>query len=334
VGLFVTASRAPSSKHAQWRRSSYEILTSDVAAGRNAGPRPPPQWALTLKQLTALSRAPTLAPPWWTPRTAFFGNVETRTDPSSYHWDGMKRLGGRDQPMFFFQFTMAGWGSFQLYEQKPRKIAPGTGFMAIVPSEHRYFLPEDSPGWTFGWIGIYHPYLLARVQKQVAATGPCIETPPDGALTASALRLLRGAIKKDFRDRYAVELALFEFVLSYERWVNQARDSSSERKRCVEAVRARILAQLPNALAVDALAAEHGMSRSHFSHWFRNHTGLTPARFAAEVRVQEASRMLLQTDAPLKQVAHACGFANANHFCRVFRRFQHLSPATYRNAIK
>jgi AraC-like DNA-binding protein len=245
----------------------------------------------------------------------------------------MKRLGRRERPLFFFQFTLAGWGHFQVYGQPPRQVPPGTGFFAVIPSRHRYYLPEDSPGWTFGWIGIYHPYLLARVAKQVAATGPLVSMSLDGTLTASALRLVRGAIKKDFPDRYEVELALFELVLAYERCAHQARDSSGEGQRLLEAVRARILAGLPKALGVDALAAEHGMSRSHFSHFFRMRTGLTPARFATEVRIAEATRMLVDTRAPLKRIADACGFANANHFCKVFRRFQHLSPASYRRAM-
>jgi transcriptional regulator GlxA family with amidase domain len=57
---------------------------------------------------------------------------------------------------------------------------------------------------------------------------------------------------------------------------------------------------------------------------------LTPAHFTTEVRVQQAARMLIDTRAPLKQIADACGFADANHLCKVFRRFQHLSPASYR----
>jgi len=246
----------------------------------------------------------------------------------------MKRLGRRDHPLFFFQFTLAGWGHFELYGQPPRQVPPGTGFFAILPSKHRYYLPQDSPGWTFGWIGIYHPYVLARVTKQVTATGPLIEMPPDAALTAIALRLVRGAIKKDFHDRYEVELALFEFLLAYERWAHEASDSSGERKRLLEEVRARIVASLPSALSVDSLASEYGMSRSHFSHFFRARTGMTPARFATEVRIHEATRILLNSRVPLKQVADACGFANANHFCKVFRRFQHLSPASYRNAVR
>ena len=322
------------SKVALWQRRSFEILTSDAVASRKAGPEPPPDWAPALRQLAELSRKPVLAPGWWTPRTAYFGSVETRTDPTSYHWEGMKRLARGDPPLFAFQLTLAGWGNFQLQEQTPRRVTAGKAFVALMPSRHRYYLPADSPGWTFAWISIYHPYLLARMTKQVAASGPLVDVAPDGPLAASVLRLVRGAIKKDFRNRFEVELALFEFLLAYEQCAQQARDRSGEGQRLLEAVRSRIVASLPKALDVHALAVEYGMSRTHFSHFFRRRSGLTPAHFATEVRIHEAARLLLETRAPLKQIADACGFANANHFCKVFRRIQHVSPKSYRRTVR
>ncbi len=323
----------PRSKLDSWRRGALEALTADVVASRQPGPAPPPEWAPALHQLAELLREPVMPPSWWTPMTAFFGSIETRTDPTSYCWDGMKRLGRTDAPLFAFQLTLAGWGHFQVYGQPPRRVPPGTAFIALMPSRHRYYLPQDSPGWTFGWISIHHPYLLARMVKQVEATGPLVEVAPDGPLAAIALRLMRGAIKKDFRDQYETELALFEFLVACERNARSARDSSNESQGLLEAVRSRVVASLPKALDVNALAAEYGMSRTHFSHFFRSRTGLTPARFAIEVRVHQATRMLLTTRVPLKQIADACGFANANYFCKVFRRLQHVSPASYRRAL-
>jgi AraC-like DNA-binding protein len=315
-----------------WRRRSDKVLTSEVVASRNPGPEPPPEWTPVLRQLCEASRTPVIAPPWWTPKTAYFGNIETRTDPASYQWDGMKRLGRRDPPLFFFQLTMAGWGHFQLHGQDPVKVTPGMGFFAVIPSRHRYYLPEDSPGWTFGWIGIYHPYILSRITQQVHATGAVVTLPPDGPLTALTLRLVQGAIRKDFRDRFDVESALFDFLLAYQRGAQQARDSG-EGQKLLDAVRMRILASLPKAIGVEALAAEYGMSRSHFSHFFRARTGMTPAHFATEVRVHEAARMLHDRRKPLKQIGVACGFPNLSHFCRVFRSQQHMSPAAYREAF-
>lgn len=266
--------------------------------------------------------------------TAYFGSVETRTDPRSYHWDGIKRMGRRDAPLFAFQLTMAGWGHFQLHGQPARRVAPGTAFVAIMPSPHRYYLPEDSPGWTFGWISIYHPYLLERMTRQVRATGPLIDVPPDGPLAAVAVRLMRGAIKKDFRDRFEVELALFEFLVACEQAAQKARDNAVEDPQLQKAVRARVLESLPKAIDVNTLAAEYGMSRSHFSHFFHARTGLTPARYATELRIHEAARMLVDSHTPIKQIADACGFADDNYFCKVFRRFRHMSPGAYRRAFR
>jgi AraC-like DNA-binding protein len=323
----------PRAKLALWRHSAFDVLTSDVVASRNPGPAPPHGWMPALHQLTELSRKPVPAPPWWTPMTGYFGSIETRTDPSSYYWDGMKRLGRGDAPLFAFQLTMAGWGHFQQHGQPPRRISPGTGFVAIIPSRHCYYLPADSPGWTFGWISIYHPYILERMTRQVAATGPIVDVAPESPLAAIAVRLIRGAIRKDFRDRYEVELALFEFAVAYEQCAQKARDRSGEGQQLLDKVRSRVVASLPEALDATALATDYGMSRTHFSHFFRARTGLTPARFATEVRVHRAARMLIDTRAPLKQIADSCGFANANYFCKVFRRFQHMSPAAYRRAL-
>lgn len=322
------------SQLAEWRRRIQLVLTSDVVAGRRPGPLPPPEWAKTLRQLTQLVRAPMPAPTWWTPRNALSGSVETRTDPTSYHFDGMKRPEPDDPPVLYFQLSMAGFGHFELYGEAPRKITPGKAFFAIIPSRHRYYLPPSSPGWTFAWIGIHEPRLIARVAKQVKATGPLVDIRPDSALTGIFLRLVRAAIKKDFRDRFDAELALWEFVLAFERLAHEAGDSSGEGHRLLEEVRSLIVAGLPSPVGVDALAAEYGMSRSHFSHLFRTRTGLTPAHFATEVRVHEAARMLRETREPLKTIASDYGFANPNHFSKVFRRFQHVSPLSYRRTVR
>ena len=52
-----------------------------------------------------------------------------------------------------------------------------------------------------------------------------------------------------------------------------------------------------------------------------------------EIRIRKAARVLVATRAPLKQIAAEWGFTNANHFGKVFRRFQHQSPAVYRDAV-
>jgi AraC-like DNA-binding protein len=315
-----------------WRDSQARAPSQALSRGR--GLAASPGWEAAVRQLTDISRAAVPAPSWWTPRTTFVGSIETITDATGDPWDGISRLGLEVPPDLCFQLTLAGSGRFQVDGQNAEEVAPGDALLWISPARHRCYVPKESPGWTFGWIGIYHPYLASRVAPLVSARGSRIDIPPDGLLASSALRLLRGAIKKDFCDRFEVELALFGFVLAYERWAQGASDAVPGGLRLRDEVRSRILANLPKAIGVDSLAAEYGMSRSYFSHFFRNRTGVTPAHFATEVRIHEATRMLLDTSAPLKRIADDCGFANANHFCKVFRRLVHMSPGAYRQAMQ
>jgi AraC-like DNA-binding protein len=321
--------RSAQSDAARWRRRSLEVQTSEVVAGRLDGPEPSRAWGKHLRTLVEASREPVEGPSWWTPVNAYFGSIETRRDPHSYHWDGMKRLGRRDRPLVVFQLTLAGFGHFELYGRPPQKITPGMGFFALIPSRHRYYLPETSPGWTFAWFGIYHPYVLRRIARQVAASGPLISVPPASPLVTRVTRLVRGAFREDFRDRFEVEGELFDFMLTFERLTQAVR--SSEGERLLEDLRSRVLAQPQNQLSVASLAAERNMSPSAFSHYFRARTGLTPARFATEVRVQKAARLLQTTPPPLAAIAAQCGFANANHLGKVFRRFRDQSTRDYRN---
>lgn len=303
-----------------------------TAGSANQGPAPPQEWAATLDQLSRLTRVPALTPSWWTPRTAYCGNLETWTEPSSYSLDGMSQPGPDDPPVLWFQLGLAGWGHIHIDGERPKKIVPGSGCFALGSSNHRYHLPQESPGWTFAWIRVQHRWMVASVVKQMRDRGPLVTVAPDHSLSRAFLRLVRGALQKDYRDRFAVELAMSDFVLAYQRWVAEEHRRPADGLSLLDEVRTRVVAALPRAIGVDALAAGYDMSRGHFSHLFRACTGLTPARYATDVRINEAIRLLRETRYPLKVIASACGFANANHFGKVFRRFRHVTPRAFRRA--
>jgi AraC-like DNA-binding protein len=248
---------------------------------------------------------------------------------TEYSWDGMKRRADAAHPFFVFQYTLAGWGCYS-DESSTRKLLPGSAFLAVIPSPHHYYLPPNSPSWTFFYVLVSHDFITRRIAKCREETGPVHEIEPNSSFITRMVALFEGNRLGSFRDRYAAEGALFDFLLEYERFCY----ARPERENLLEEVRQRVLQQ-PNGQAdVAQLAAERGMSRSNYSHYFKATTGTSPALFMRQVRLEEAVRRLLHTDQKLEHIARATGFANANHFCKVFRQRYRFSPGEFRRQIR
>ena len=81
---------------------------------------------------------------------------------------------------------------------------------------------------------------------------------------------------------------------------------------------------------VERLAERAGMSARHFARLFRTETGLTPAAYVENVRIEAVRRLLEAEGAALKQVAGACGFRDADTLRRAFVRRVGTTPAEYR----
>lgn len=273
----------------------------------------------------------------YAPTVLTLGGLETRNQSERYHWDGLQRGADLAHPFVLFQVTLTGHGIFEDQRSGTERLTSGRGFAAVIPSAHRYYLPEDSPEWTFFWIILRHPYLARRIgerQQAVGSGAAVLDLAPDSPLLLRAISLLTDR----FTDLFAEEAALFQFLIEYERHVHTRLASTptelSERERLLTALRRQVLGALSQPLAVVDAARTEGMSRTQFSHHFKSVTGIAPAAYMAQIRLEEAARRLAQTDITLAALAQETGFADANHLCKVFRRHYHLSPGAFRRQMQ
>jgi AraC-like DNA-binding protein len=255
--------------------------------------------------------------------------LETAVQGGNYLWDGLKRRADPAHPFVVFQYTLAGWGMYSDAAGN-HKVAPGSAFLAAVPSAHRYFLPPESPSWTYFFLLLSHDYIAQRLAVCQEQTGAVQRFEPHSPLMTRMLAVFEGSRLGGFHDHYAAESTLFDFLLEYER----SCYASPEREDLLKAVRQRVLMSPHNLKGVEQLAAERGMSRSNFSHYFSQTTGTSPALFMRHVRLEEAVRRLLHTDQKLEHIARETGFANANHLCKTFRQRYHLSPGEFRRQMR
>ncbi|HKZ78560.1 MAG TPA: helix-turn-helix transcriptional regulator [Pyrinomonadaceae bacterium] len=72
------------------------------------------------------------------------------------------------------------------------------------------------------------------------------------------------------------------------------------------------------------------MSKFHFHRLFKSATGVSPAHYQNNLRMNLARQLLRETKKSVMDVALDGGYTNPSHFAQLFRREAGLSPSDYR----
>ncbi len=73
------------------------------------------------------------------------------------------------------------------------------------------------------------------------------------------------------------------------------------------------------------------MSPDYFTKYFKKITGKTPTEYIADVRINMAIRLILDTSLSITEISEKAGFCNINYFDKMFRESTGLTPTEYRN---
>ena len=98
----------------------------------------------------------------------------------------------------------------------------------------------------------------------------------------------------------------------------------------LDALHGWMAAHLDADLRVERLAARAGMSPRTFARVYAAKLGTTPAKTVERLRVEAARRAIEEGGAPIKQIAHRCGFGDEERMRRAFVRRLGVSPSDYR----
>lgn len=83
-------------------------------------------------------------------------------------------------------------------------------------------------------------------------------------------------------------------------------------------------------LTVEGLAWQAKMSEAGFRLRFKQSVGQSPKAYLTSLRMQRATRLLVETEISIARIAAQVGFASPQHFHAVFRSQLNCTPATYR----
>ena len=86
-------------------------------------------------------------------------------------------------------------------------------------------------------------------------------------------------------------------------------------------------------LTVDLVAQAAGLHPNYAMQLFRKHVDMTLVEYLTQYRIAHAQRRLLTSDAPVIEVALACGFNSLSRFYAAFKTICGQTPSAYRQSV-
>ncbi len=121
------------------------------------------------------------------------------------------------------------------------------------------------------------------------------------------------------------------------RYLSEARfleDIPDEFNTRMSSIHEFISTEYARKIYLQELADLVNMTEQSFSRFFRKMMGRPFFTFLNEYRINMASRMLIDTDKSVAEIAYACGYESLPFFHKQFKKFQQETPMGYRKGYQ
>lgn len=253
----------------------------------------------------------------------------TRGHADGYYFDVEK---GRELNEYQLLYITEGEGVFRSTHQREVHIKEGDLFL-LFPGEWHSYHPLPDQGWKSYWIGFRGQNMNDRVAAGFLSTNKPIY---HVGFSSEIVRLYKSAYDTAIAEAaYSQQLLagivnhLIGIMYSLER--NIELNKNKEHVDMVNRARLRIREALESPLTIQQIAEELGVSYSNFRKLFKEYTGLSPAIYQQDLKLQRAKELLSTTDMSIKEIAYQLNFNSPDYFSAKFKIKTGRKPSEMRN---
>jgi AraC-like DNA-binding protein len=122
----------------------------------------------------------------------------------------------------------------------------------------------------------------------------------------------------------------FALAIRYFETHGLGQNPEEAREGAVDIAKSFIQSHFSEDLSLNRIAGEVFLSPNYFSSLFSQVAGQTIFEYIHDVRIDEAKRLLAETNLPVRQLARRVGIPSASYFCRLFRKAVGMAPQDFR----
>lgn len=235
---------------------------------------------------------------------------------------------GRILPHCYLVYITIGRGELETKSGK-WEVNPGD-ILVLSPKEWHSYKPIKSTGWEEYWIGIGGEFLSNKMLKDLFPNGTSYVKQMGYqdeliSLFNQSLNVVKRN-SKGFRKILAgIAIQLTACVISYEK----VEIGNREEQLCNQVIDF-IRKNLNTEVDFKKLAGEHHLSYNRFRTVFKNNTGVSLQQYLIRERLENAKRLMINTNLSLKEISGKTGFNSLFYFSKVFKNKMGYSPGQMR----
>ncbi len=235
-----------------------------------------------------------------------------------YYFDVAK---GRELNEYQMLYTVEGEGEFESASTGGKvKIKEGEVFL-LFPGEWHTYSPDPKIGWKQYWIGFKGKNMDDRV-----AAGFLQPSKPVYHIGYSTqiISLYKDAMQAATEEKAYMQQLLAGIVnhligLMYALERNIVLDKNAAHVNMVMRAQQHIRESLESTLSIQDIADMLGVSYSTLRKQFKEYTGLSPAIYQQDLKLQRAKELLTTTNLSIKEIAYRLNFDSPDYFSAKFK---------------
>lgn len=256
----------------------------------------------------------------------------TRGHGDGYYFD-IER--GRILDEYQMLYLVEGEGVFSSRHVKNVSIKAGDIFL-LFPGEWHTYHPLQGRAWKSYWIG----YKGRNMDDRMKFNFLSLDKPVyHVGFSNDIVYLYDSAIKTAKEETvYCQQILagivnnLLGLMYSLERKMELSRKGGYE--DMINKARLRIREGVETKITVQEIAAGLGSSYSNFRKLFKEYTGLSPAFYQQDLKLQHAKELLSTTDMSIKEIAYRLNFDSPDYFSSKFKAKIGCKPSEYRAKMR
>lgn len=256
-------------------------------------------------------------------------NYPTHGHADGYYFNPAK---GRTLNEYQLLYIEEGEGEFHSATVPSAPLHAGDLFL-VFPGEWHSYRPLPQTGWKSYWIGFRGPNMDIRVEAGfLRREKPIYHV----GYSSELVRLYREALTAAQREEAYVQQLLAGMAnhligLMYSLERNNELGQNHSHVDMINRARLRIRESLEQNVTIQQIAKEQGVSYSTFRKLFKEFTGVSPALYQQDLRLQRAKELLATTNLSIKEIAYRLCFDTPDYFSQKFKVKTGMKPRDYRD---